>query len=355
MQPVRRRGDREDVMAAKCPICRAPCDVLWAPHEVDRPWRVACTRCGNFTLSDECKDSLVRFSRLSESQVANVSGYIRENQNLFIADPNLSFLNALPTPPAAEKATKLLRALARHNPRAGASFFVNYWAIPKLFERIASETGDKYPDAPDFLKQCREHLHWLPEAWAEDAQELAFLIRNYLEGFKSFLTKGPADGWLSITPEGWDYLQQLKASDSRNSSAFVAMWFDKSLNPVWEKALYAGIEAAGYEPVRIDMHEHNNRIDDEIMAMIRSCKFIVADFTKQRGCVYFEAGFALGLGKPVVWLCPEDELSSVHFDNRQYNFIVWSPDKLDDLKNRLRNRVEATIGKGSWQPVRQTR
>jgi len=36
------------------------------------------------------------------------------------------------------------------------------------------------------------------------------------------------------------------------------------------------------------------------------CRFIVADFTGQRGGVYFEAGYALGLRKPVIWTCKRD-------------------------------------------------
>ena len=49
---------------------------------------------------------------------------------------------------------------------------------------------------------------------------------------------------------------------------------------------------------------------------------------------------------PVVWLCREDDLVNVHFDNRQYNFILWQEDKLDELQRRLRLRIEATLGHG---------
>lgn len=49
---------------------------------------------------------------------------------------------------------------------------------------------------------------------------------------------------------------------------------------------------------------------------------------------------------PVIWLCREDDLANVHFDNRQYNFILWKPDELDELERRLQNRIEATLGRG---------
>lgn len=89
------------------------------------------------------------------------------------------------------------------------------------------------------------------------------------------------------------------------------------------------------------MQEHNEKIDDRIIAEIRQSSLIVADFTGQRGGVYFEAGFAKGLGIPVIWTCHEDGVENLHFDTRQYNHIVWeSP---EDLKTKLINRISATL------------
>ena len=107
---------------------------------------------------------------------------------------------------------------------------------------------------------------------------------------------------------------------------------------------------AGYEPKRIDRHPHNQKIDDEIIAMIRRSKFVIADLTGQRGGVYFEAGFAMGLGREVIWTCCKDELDKheIHFDTRQYYFVTWEPDKLSDFQERLHNRIEAIVGKGAW-------
>jgi hypothetical protein len=75
----------------------------------------------------------------------------------------------------------------------------------------------------------------------------------------------------------------------------------------------------------------------------------VADFTGQRGGVYFEAGFALGLGQQVIWLCRKDVLNDVHFDTRQYNYITWEIDKLQELARALTLRIEATIGRGEYR------
>ena len=74
---------------------------------------------------------------------------------------------------------------------------------------------------------------------------------------------------------------------------------------------------------------------------------MVADFTGDRGGVYYEAGFAQGLGIPVIWTCRSDWTQRIHFDTRQYNRIEWeSP---SDLADKLHNRVSATVLPRGWQ------
>jgi len=42
---------------------------------------------------------------------------------------------------------------------------------------------------------------------------------------------------------------------------------------MWTDAIEPGVRAAGYEPIRIDKKDHNNRIDEEIEAAIRRARF----------------------------------------------------------------------------------
>lgn len=53
----------------------------------------------------------------------------------------------------------------------------------------------------------------------------------------------------------------------------------------------------------------------------------------------FEGG--IGIGRSVIWMCREDDLTNVHFDTRQYNHIVWTGH--DDLRAKLRDRLRATV------------
>ena len=74
-------------------------------------------------------------------------------------------------------------------------------------------------------------------------------------------------------------------------------WFNDATQAAYADGIEPPIRDSGYRAVRIEKKEHNNKIDDEIIAAIWRSKCLVADFTceeKVRGGVYFEAGFAMG-------------------------------------------------------------
>ena len=66
-------------------------------------------------------------------------------------------------------------------------------------------------------------------------------------------------------------------------------------------------------------------IDDRMRVEIRSADFIVADLTHDSPGAYWEAGFAEGLGKPVIYTCEQTKFqtSRTHFDTNHHLTIVW--------------------------------
>jgi nucleoside 2-deoxyribosyltransferase len=147
---------------------------------------------------------------------------------------------------------------------------------------------------------------------------------------------------MTLTVQGWLRVDELRESRTSSRQAFVAMWFDDSLLDAWTLGFKPGIESHGhFSAVRIDRVEHNDKIDDRIVAEIRRSGLLVADFTGHRGGVYFEAGYAMGLGIPVIWTCREDHMGQAHFDTRQYNHIVWTTPA--SLAAKLADRIAATI------------
>ena len=177
-------------------------------------------------------------------------------------------------------------------------------------------------------------------------KELEYLLRYGKD--KAWIEDGQNDTAFIVTVDGYARLAELEKKGAESSRAFVAMWFDPSLNDAWEKGIRLGIEDAGYEAIRIDNQEHVNKIDDEIVAEIRRSRLVVADFTQgntgARGGVYYEAGFAHGLDIHVIFTCREDALSEVHFDTRNYNHIVWKTP--EELRCKLARRISAVIGDG---------
>jgi hypothetical protein len=92
------------------------------------------------------------------------------------------------------------------------------------------------------------------------------------------------------TRKAYERLLEIRSSGHLSLNGFVAMSFSPDRDAVWKEIIKPAILAAGYRPVRVDQYEHNRRIDDEIIAQIKRCRFLVADFTQQKQGVYFEAG-----------------------------------------------------------------
>ncbi|MCY4532661.1 MAG: hypothetical protein OXC84_10085 [Gammaproteobacteria bacterium] len=234
-----------------------------------------------------------------------------------------------------QRANNLLRYIQKQLPDIGSDFFF--------------ETQSIVITALELNPEMSRYMEML--AWSESTnmEELKYLL-GYLEssGWLKPLRGGATLLRYQLTVSGYSYLTEIDHADMDSSQAFVAMWFDESMNEVWEEGLLPGIRDSGYEAVRIDKKEHLNKIDDEIIAEIRRSRFLVADFTQgetgPRGGVYYEAGFAHGLNIPVIFTCRKDALEKIHFDTRQYPHIVWETHQ--ELRNNLAKRISAVLGDG---------
>jgi len=147
----------------------------------------------------------------------------------------------------------------------------------------------------------------------------------------------------TVTADGWTRVEELDRPNAESKQAFVAMWFDGQLDAAYTQGITEIEQDTGFKPLRIDMKQFNEKICDHIVAEIRRSRFLIADVTGHRQGVYFEAGFAMGLGLPVIWTCRKDQIDECHFDTRQYNHIVWTTP--EDLREKLKDRILATIGR----------
>jgi hypothetical protein len=192
-------------------------------------------------------------------------------------------------------------------------------------------------------------LRFLAETESRNVNEFTEVLRmlnqiGHLEG--EFLVN--SGGRFRPTAAGWTEIDKLRQPRVDSSQGFVAMWFHESTEEAYLNGIAPALRMTGFAPIRIDKKEHNNKINDEIVAEIRRSRFLVADFTCEpntvRGGVYYEAGFAQGLGIPVIWMCKDTSISDLHFDTRQYAHIIWKTPA--DLLTQLKNRIGATVGDG---------
>jgi len=301
---------------------------------------VNCPRCGSFEVSDVAS-ALFKKSELQPRTVANLSGFLRENPGFSVTKDNFERVTNLPTPPVSEKAEKLLFFLSRRFPSPGEVFRIT---------RAMFSDGIRFFEEGGGTESARTnaklHVDLISVAWALSGEEVSYLVLNYLASAKGWLeVRNTCD--FTISADGWEFLEVAKPNKA-SPFAFVAMNFDPKLRVLFDDGIDPAVKAAGYSALRVDQHEHVNRIDDEIIAQLRRCRFCVADLTGQKNGVYFEAGYALGFNIPVIWSCSKTELklNKVHFDTRQYNILVWKPGELADFQKRLSNRIEAVIGSG---------
>jgi nucleoside 2-deoxyribosyltransferase/transposase-like protein len=200
-------------------------------------------------------------------------------------------------------------------------------------------------------------------------------LTSLLEEMGHLRKVGKAYGALTISAQGWLHTDELRKAIIASNSAFVAMWFDDSTKK-YRNAVIAAIEHCGYKAIVVDQQEYNDFIMNQVISLIRQSRFLVADFTSHpeiendgkvkngvRGGVYWEAGMAYGLGRPVIHTCEDSgaSRSRIHFDVNQYNTIFWKEDELNteirpldqprtnpNFAEKLAARILATVGKGSY-------
>lgn len=305
----------------KCVICDAE-QASWS--HLGEASKAECPRCGRYSLDDDasldCSSPHPKFDR------SNASGWVREHQDIKIDESVIEVFCSLRSPSVNERARKLLLTMFNKHPQPGAL--------------ISIPIDHREPE-------------WVASTWSSSKSEVLFLLTSIL-GVRG-LVAVPAPPYPNqkvsgclITADGHEMIESLSGVSVESNVGFCAMWFDKSLFPVWVGAIQPAIRSSGYEALRIDDVEHVDKIDDRIIATIRRSKFVVADLTGSRGGVYFEAGFAIGLNIPVVWTVQADRrVTDVHFDTRQYNCIGWGLDDLPGFQKALSNRIEAVLGRGS--------
>ncbi len=157
---------------------------------------------------------------------------------------------------------------------------------------------------------------------------------------------------ITLTAEGWQRVDELQKYQTNNKDVFVSMSFADTTKSIRE-AIRTGIVNAGFSPDFIDEIIHNKQIVPEMFRLIRECRLLIMDISEPNYGAYYEAGYALGLGKEVIISCSSAVFSKQyteeekryekylkpHFDIAQKQILIW--DDYDDLTKKLAEWIRA--------------
>ena len=79
---------------------------------------------------------------------------------------------------------------------------------------------------------------------------------------------------------------------------------------------------------------------------IRDSAFVIADLTHDNAGAYWEAGFAEGLGKPVLYICEQRKFEEfkTHFDTNHSTTIPWDDAEPERFRRDLQATLRRTLG-----------
>ena len=148
---------------------------------------------------------------------------------------------------------------------------------------------------------------------------------------------------VNLTLAGWEKYESEKRGRFGGSYGFIAMQFgdsdlDSFVKDVVKPAVQDGI---GYDLVDMNDIARAGIIDNIMRTQIRDAAFVIVDLTRDNPGAYWEAGYAEGLGKPVIYICEKEkfEAKKTHFDTNHCTTVPWSRD--DD--KGFRQELTATL------------
>ncbi len=167
---------------------------------------------------------------------------------------------------------------------------------------------------------------------------------------------------ISLTARGLARVYDLQKSQANNKKVFIAMSFNPAIEKIYN-AIDSAIKQAECEVVSMKHRIHNKQIVPEMLRLIKESKILVMDISEPNFGAYYEAGYAQGLGKEVIFTCKssvmkqdkfpcddkkgeECELlkkySKPHFDIAQKQILVWENEA--DLTEQLTEWIKFLMG-----------
>lgn len=152
--------------------------------------------------------------------------------------------------------------------------------------------------------------------------------------------KAVSKDWNALVTQAINLAEKLVTT----SSVYVIMSFAESGE---YRDLYATVQRVcqkyEYEAQRVDEANLLRRIIPEITRQVRQSAFVIADVTEHKPNVFYELGFADGLGKEVILVAKTG--TKLPFDIQDVPVLFWG-DSFAEFEEELKKRVEQV---GTWQ------
>lgn len=310
-----------------CPICGYH-KFKQFPRPLNDVYFIQCYRCGEFEITEECiiyRDIAEKINKVGYI-LSGLSRELYENggkrptfKTTNIDDHIKSYLVPDLTH-IEEKIKKLLQHL-----RAKTEYFGQEIELGEV------ETV-------------------VPLAYAKNSHELMALFTLMTEkklAGVGVTTNERDDGArrvkITLSANGWDITNSLEKENKESDRGFVAIWFDDSMNESIS-AIEEAIIECNFRPICIRDEHFSEKIMDKALGEIRRSHFVVVDLTGNRGSVFFEAGFAHGLGIETIYVYREQDgidTKPLEFYVRHYQCYKYKTPA--DLKDILKNAINARI------------
>jgi len=147
---------------------------------------------------------------------------------------------------------------------------------------------------------------------------------------------------------GWERHDELKRATSGSRKAFMAMPYNEpELDSVVENIFRDAVRQTGFDLFVLRDRPIAGLIDNRLRAEIRAARFLIADLTHRNPGAYWEAGYAEGLGKPVIYTCERkvfgDSKRKPHFNTNHHQTVLWDSKKPEDAARELKTTIRATL------------
>lgn len=300
----------------ECLVCGTNAQITDIPDS--RKVKIECERCGVFLITYEAGTHYCT-SILNETS-ALISYWIRKNQSdkpIELTSETMKYIIENVTFPSVKEQADILILWMGDFAKSKSPDYL----IPLKMGALSSIIG------------------------AKNSRTITYIAKSLVgKGILRVAFDSGGNSAVEITYDGWLYYEQLKRVAPLSRLTFMAMQYNnETLQRIYKEIIVDAVKQTGFDIRKLDDVKRAGLIDDKLRVEIRLSKFVIADLSDENRGAYWEAGFAEGLGKTVIYICEEKKFDklSTHFDTNHNLTVKWKDD--DEGLKKFADELKATI------------